>query len=143
MPIDYSQPEWETLFANYGGTAHAAQVLEKMLLFLLGCIECREQGKQLGSDLLDFLAKHKRMPVSQVIKALKQKMPAFPPGLDTDLLNVFNERNNVIHHFFLDSFDGQDWARTPEQMDRELRPIYERLKRLQDRVKALLDQIHL
>jgi hypothetical protein len=141
MPIDYSQPEWGALFKNYGLTAHAAQVLEKMLLFLLGGVECREQGKSLDADLVAFLTTHKRMPVSQVIKALQRKMPAFPPGLDTDLLNVFDERNDVIHHFFLDRFDGEDWARPPTQMDQELRPIYLRLKRLQDSVEALLDQI--
>ena len=123
-------------------TAHTAQLLEKTLLVLLGGVECREQGKQLGSDLLEFLTKHKRMPVNQVIDALKQKLP-FPPGLDTDLQEVFRQRNDVIHHFFLDRFDGRDWARPPEQMDRELYPIYERLRSLQDRVEALFEHVQL
>jgi len=143
MPIDYSQPEWETLFARYGLTAHAAQVLEKMLLFLLACVHCQAQEQRASGDLPTFLNQNKRIRVGEIIKALKQKMPTFPPGLDTDLLNVFNERNDVIHHFFLDRFDGQSWARPPEQMGRELRPICDRLKSLQDRVEALLDQIHL
>jgi hypothetical protein len=83
---------------------------------------------------------HKRMPVSQVIEALQRKLP-MSPDLATDLQEVFRQRNDVIHHFFLDRFDGEDWARPPTQMDQELHPIYLRLKRLQDSVVALLDQI--
>ena len=142
MPIDYSQPEWETLFAHYGKTAPAAQVLEKTLLLLLGCVHCRDKGEYVPGDLTAFLAKpkHKRMLVGQVIEALKKKLP-MSPDLATDLQKVFWQRNDVIHHFFLDSFDGQDWARPPAQMDQELKPIYLRLKRLQDSVNALLEQI--
>jgi hypothetical protein len=141
MPIDYTHPEWEILFANYGLTAHAAQVLEKMLLLLLGCMHCRDKGEYVPGDLTAFLAKHKRMLVNQVIEALKKKLP-MSPDLATDLQEVFWLRNDVIHHFFLDRFDGQDWARPPAQMDQELKPVYLRLRRLQDSVDALLDQIH-
>jgi len=143
MPIDYSQPEWETLFTNYGVTAHAAQVLEKLLLVLLAAAHFQGEGQRPPGDLHAFLNQNKRKGMSDIIKALKQKLPTFPPGLDTDLLEVFQQRNDVIHHFFLDQFDGHDWARPPAQMDQELKPIYLRLKRLQDRVEALLDQIHL
>ena len=142
MPIDYSQPEWRTLFANYGLTAHAAQVLEKQLLILLGAIVCRDPGKQLGSDLQEFLAKNKRKRVGDVLKALQKKLP-FPPGLDTDLEQVFQQRNDVIHHFFFDSFDGKSLTKPPEQMGRELRPICERLRSLQDRVDALFEHVRL
>jgi hypothetical protein len=140
MPIDYSQPEWKTLFANYGWTAHAAQVLEKMLLLLLGCVHCRDKGTYAPGDLAAFLNQHKRMRVGDVIKALQKQLP-MSPDLAAELLNAFNERNDVIHHFFLDRFDGQARARPPTQMDQELHPIYLRLKRLQDSVEALLDQI--
>jgi hypothetical protein len=65
----YTHPEWEILFANYGLTAHAAQVLEKMLLLLLGCVHCRDKGEYVPGDLTAFLAKHKRMLVTvQVLK---------------------------------------------------------------------------
>jgi hypothetical protein len=143
MPIDYSQSEWRTLFANYGLTAHAAQVLEKTLLLLLAAVHFQGEGQRPPGDLHAFLDQNKRKSVSDIIKALKQKLPAFPPGLDTDLQEVFRQRNDVIHHFFLDRFDGRDWAQPPAQMDRELRPICERLRSLQDRVEALLDQIPL
>jgi hypothetical protein len=142
MPIDYSRPEWRTLFANYGRTAHAAQVLEKTLLLLLASVHCQKEGKRLPSDLHAFLDSNKRKRVSAIIKTLKQQLP-FPPDLDTDLQEVFQRRNDVIHHFFLDSFDGRNWARPPEHMDRELRPICERLRSLQDRVEALFEHVHL
>jgi hypothetical protein len=122
MPIDYTHPEWETLFANYGLTAHAAQMVEKMLLLLLGCVHCRDKGEHVPGDLAAFLNQHKRMLVSQVIEALQKKLP-MSPDLATELLQVFRQRNHVIHHFFLDRFDGQDWARPPAQMDQELKPI--------------------
>ena len=146
MPIDYEQPEWRTLFANYGKTAHAAQLLEKTLLILLGCMHCRDsrdKGTYTPGDLIAFLnqEQHKRMLVRRVIEALQKQLP-MSPDLATELLEAFQLRNDVIHHFFLDRFDGQGWARPPEHMDRELRPIYDRLRSLQDRVEALLDQIH-
>ena len=34
MPIDYSDPGYQAMFANYGLTALAAQALEKTLLLL-------------------------------------------------------------------------------------------------------------
>ena len=121
MPIDYSHHEWRTLFANYGLTAHAAQMLEKTLLLLWAGVHCRKERKRVPSDLHAFLEQHKRNPVGEIIKALKQQSP-FPPDLATDLRKVFKQRNDVIHHFFFDSFDGRNWATPPEQMDRELRP---------------------
>jgi hypothetical protein len=141
MPFDYSQPEWRTLFANYGRTAHTAQLLEKTLLILLGAVVCRKQDKQFDSALRDFLTQNRRKRVRAVINALKEEMPTFPPGLDTDLLKAFDARDKVIHHFFFDSFEGESWARPPEQMDRELRPICERLRSLQNRVDALLEYV--
>jgi hypothetical protein len=140
MPIDYSHPEWETLFANYGLTAHAAQILEKMLFILLGSVHCRDKGAYVPGDLTAFLTQHKRMLVGKVIEALQKRLP-MSPELATELQEVFRQRNDVIHHFFLDRFDGQHWARPPAQMDQELKPIYLRLKGLQDCVDALLEQI--
>jgi hypothetical protein len=142
MPIDHSDPRWRDLFANYGLTARAAQMLEKALLLLLAGMQCQEEGKHAASDLHEFLNKHKRKPVSQVIEALKKKLP-FPPDLDADLQQVFKQRNDVIHHFFFDRFDGQAWARPPEEMGRELHPIYELLKSLQARVDALFEHVKL
>ena len=140
MPIDYSDPRWRDLFANYGMTAHAAQMLEKALLLLLAGVQCQKDGKNTASDLHQFLNTHKRKSVSQIIKALKKQLP-FPPDLATDLEDVFQQRNDVIHHFFMDRFDGQAWARPTEQMDRELRPIYGRLQSIRARVDALFEHI--
>jgi hypothetical protein len=140
MPIDWSEPAYEVLLTNYGMTVLTAQMLEKTLLLLLGHVECRELGKDSGSDLLEFLDKQKRMPVDQVIKALKDKLP-LPPDLVADLEEVFKQRNDVIHHFFLDRFDGKALTRSPEQMGQELRPIWERLKSLQSRVDTICDAI--
>ena len=85
-------------------------MLEKALLLLLAGVQCHEEGKRSASNLHEFLDKHKRMRVNEVIEALKKKLP-FPPDLDTDLKEVFQQRNDVIHHFFMDRFDGQVWAR--------------------------------
>jgi hypothetical protein len=61
MPIDYSGPGYQAMFANYGLTALAAQALEKTLLLLLGAVNCLGVGKVSRGDLYEVLDKHNRV----------------------------------------------------------------------------------
>ena len=60
MPIDYSQPGYKEMFANYGLTALAAQAMEKTLFILLAAVECLETRKVSKSDLYKVFDRHDR-----------------------------------------------------------------------------------
>lgn len=138
MAIDYSQPGYKEMFANYGLTALAAQALEKTLLLLLGAVNCLEVGKVTKSDLHEVLDEHNRKTLAWLIKALRTKV-TFPHALEADLTRALEKRNYVMHHFFLDRFDVLRLAESPEQMSQELRPIWELLNDVQGRTGAILE----
>lgn len=56
MPIDYSQPGYKEMFANYGLTAIAALSLEKALLLLVAAIDNLGNGNLPKEKLFQRLA---------------------------------------------------------------------------------------
>lgn len=135
MPIDYSQPGYKEMFANYGLTAFGAQAMEKTLFLLLAAVECLEARKVSKSELYKVFDRHDRKTLGRLIDALRKKIP-IAQNLDDDLNHALDKRNYVVHNFFLDRWDNQRLI-TPEQMSEELRPIRD----LFDDVKNRIDDI--
>lgn len=140
MPIDYSQPGYKEMLANFGLTALAAQSLEKTLLLLLAAVECLEAGKVEKDEIHEVLDKHHPKPMKRLINALRTKV-AFPQDLEDDLERALQRRNYVMHDFFLDGFDIQRLARSPEKMSEELRPMRDLFDNVQSRIDAILEII--
>jgi hypothetical protein len=67
MPIDYSQPGYKEMFANYGLTAIAALALEKSHLLLTVAID------NLGNESLPKKMLHEYLESSQNEKPMKKK----------------------------------------------------------------------
>jgi len=98
MAIDYSQPGYKEMFANYGLTALAAQALEKTLLLLLAAVHCLEAGKVSKNDLHEILDKHDRKTLGQLVNALRSQV-AFPQDLEAAISLSLEKRNYVIELF--------------------------------------------
>jgi hypothetical protein len=140
MPIDYSQPGYKEMFANYGLTALSAQALEKTVLLLLAAVNCFEAGKVGKNELYDVLDKHDRKTLGRLIKAVSTKV-AFPLDLENDLSNALEKRNYVMHKFFLKDFEIRRIAESPEKLSEELRPIRDLFDNVQSRVDGILETI--
>jgi hypothetical protein len=138
MPIDYSQPGYKEMLANYGLTALAAQAMEKTLFLLLAAVECLDARKVSKSDLYKVFDRHDRKALGRLIKALRGKVP-FTQNLDDDLNHALDKRNYVVHNFFLDRWDVQHLVRPPEQMSEELRPIRDLFDDVQGRINDILE----
>jgi hypothetical protein len=140
MPIDYSLPGYQEMFANYGLTALSAQALEKTLLLLIAGIECLEAGHVSRDDLHAVLDKHNRKTLGILISALRSKVD-FPPDLETDLVSALEKRNYVMHEFFLFKFDLLRLAGSPYVLSEELRPIRDLFDKVRERIDVILEVI--
>jgi hypothetical protein len=138
MAIDYSNPGYKEMFANYGLTALAAQAIEKSLLLLLSAVECLEVGKVSKRDLHNVFEKHDRKTLGQLITALRKKV-AFPQPLEDNLCLALEKRNYVMHDFFLNRFDITRLQGSPEKMSEELRPIRDLFHDVQERTDTILE----
>jgi hypothetical protein len=140
MPIDYSQPGYKEMFANYGLTALSAQALEKTVFLLLAAVECLKAGKVEKNELYEVLDKHDRKTLGRLIKDVRAKVE-FPQNLESDLNRALKRRNYVIHDFFLKDFDIRRMAGSPEKLSEELRPIRDLFDDVQNRVDKILETI--
>jgi len=140
MAIDYSQPSYKEMFANYGLTALAAQALEKTVFLLLAAIECLETGKVEKNELYEVFDKHDRKTLGQLINTVRSKV-AFPQDLENALNCALEKRNYVMHHFFLKDFDTRPLAVSPEKLSEQLRPIRDLFDDVRNRVDGILETI--
>jgi hypothetical protein len=140
MPLDYSQPGYMEMFANYGLTALSAQALEKTLLLLFASIECLDVGQVSGDNLHAVLDKHSRNTLGHLINALRSKVD-FPEDLEADLISALKKRNFVMHEFFLGKFDLIRLAGSPMTLSAELRPMRDLFDRVRERIDVILEVI--
>jgi len=137
MTIDYSQPGYKDMFANYGLTALAAQTLEKTLVLLLAAVECLEAGRIEKNDLYNVFGRHDHKTLGRLINVLRTKVD-FPQDLENDLTLALEKRNYAMHDFFLNRFAILRLTGSPEKMSEELRPFRDLFDNVQNRVDATL-----
>lgn len=137
MALNYTQPGYKEMFANYGLTAFAAQSLEKTLLLVLAAIECLEAGKIEKNDLHEVFVEHDHKSLGQLISALRKKV-AFPQDLESDLVQALKKRNYVMHDFFLNRFNILRLTESPERMSEELRPVRDLFDDVRSRIDTIL-----
>lgn len=127
MPIDYSQPGYKELFANYGLTAIAALSLEKSLLLLTAAINNLGNGN-LPKEMLQVYLESPRnnpmrkKPMGKLIDELNERIN-IPHSLEANIKKAVTDRNHIIHHFFMDEYEIMILPNGPTILSNKLRPI--------------------
>ena len=109
MPIDYSQPDYKELFANYGLTAIAALSLEKSLLLLTAAIDNLGNGN-LPKEMLEKYLESPRnnsmrkKAMGNLVDEVRQAN-RHPTSLKANLKKAVTDRNHIVHHFFMDEYE--------------------------------------
>jgi hypothetical protein len=131
--LDYSRPEFKTMFANYGLTAIAALTLEKSVMLLIAAID--NIGK--GEVLHEYLQKHRKKPLGVLIKELEKRI-VLAADLRADLERALSDRNTIIHHFFVDEYETMLLEEGPNLLSNRLRPIRGSFVSVQSKIDGLL-----
>ena len=146
MPIDYSQPGYKEMFANYGLTAIAALRLEKTLMLLVAAIDNLGNGNLPKERLHEYLENSgsgkpiKTRTMGNLIKEVNRRI-TISLALEADLEKANAWRNYVIHHFFMDEYDTLVLPSGPIALGNKLRPIRDLFVRLQSEVDGHLSKI--
>jgi hypothetical protein len=138
--LDYSRPDFKTMFANYGLTAIAAVSLEKSLLLLMASIDNLGNGHLPKEALHSYLNKYRKKGIGPLIDELKKRIH-FPDGLEAKLEKARSERNLVIHHFFTDEYETVILPNGPTLLSSRLRPIRNFFAEVHSEVDHLLELI--
>ena len=120
--LDYSRPDFKTMFANYGLTAIAAISLDKSLLLLMAAIDNLGKGHFPKEMLHEYLKRHRKRPMGDLIKEVKKRMN-IPPSLEANLEKARTDRNQIIHHFFVDEYETMVLPNGPTILSNKLRPV--------------------
>jgi hypothetical protein len=140
MPINYSQPGYQEMFANCGLTLLKAQLLERIVLFLWVSNECFENNETTGQDLTNRIDKNGDQ-FKQLVEKLKEKN-IIPQELYADLEDARKKRNKFVHRFFVRRLEKSDLDRLagdPDKISEEVRPIHDLFDNLLERVDSILD----
>lgn len=137
--IDYSQPGYKEMFANYGLTAIAALSLEKAIWLLVTAIDNIGRGTVVDiNEIQKQLKEHKRKPMGALIRDLQERIE-----INSELLNILNEakekRNYIIHHFFVERVNNL--RNDPSALSNELRPIRDFFCYAHSIIDSLLEKI--
>lgn len=138
--IDYSRPEFKTMFANYGLTAMSAISLEKTILLLIAAIDNLGKGDLPKEYLHKYLQKHRRKTLGNLIRELKKKLK-IPSELENDLEQARQHRNKTIHHFFVEHYDTLILPKGPILLSAKLKPIRDLFTEAQDKIDQILELI--
>jgi len=122
MPVDYSQPGYKEMFANYGLTAIEALRLERTLLLLIAAIDNLEKGNHPKEVLHDYLKINSKNSMGALIGEVKKRMN-LPPSLEANLKKALTDRNHIIHHFFMDEYESMSLPNGPNILSNKLCPI--------------------
>ncbi len=136
--IDYSQPGYKEMFANYGLTAIAALSLEKTIWLLVTAIENLGKNSVSIEEIKQQIGKHKKKPMGPLIGALLLKIE-ISPHIIKDLKGARDKRNFIIHHFFTDRVDNLRTDAT--LLSNELRPIRDFFTSIHTKVDTLLGEV--
>ncbi len=143
MPIDYSQPGYKEMFANYGLTAVAALSLEKSLLLLTGAIDNLGNGNLPKEMLQGYLEIPRNNPMQQkktmgkLVDEVNRRIN-LPPSLEANLKKAVTDRNHVIHHFFMDEYEIMILPNGPTILSNKLRPIRDFFAAVHSEIDELL-----
>jgi|CXWL01.1.fsa_nt_gi hypothetical protein len=137
MPIDYSQPGYKEMFANYGLTAIEALSLEKTLLLLIAAIDNLGKGNHPKEVLHEYLKSNSKKTMGFLIGEVKKRMN-LPPSLEANLKKVVTDRNHIIHHFFMDEYEIMILPNGPTILSNKLRPIRDFLATVHSEIDELV-----
>ena len=143
MPIDYSQPGYMEMFANYGLTAIAALSLEKSLMLLVAAIDNLGNGNLPKERLHEYLENSesnkpmKRRTMGNLIGEMNRRI-TIPSSLEADLEKANAWRDYVIHHFFMDEYETLVLPTGPIVLSNKLRPLRDFFLAIQAEVDKLL-----
>ncbi|MCL4456537.1 MAG: hypothetical protein M1406_03905 [Nitrospirae bacterium] len=137
--IDYSQPGYKEMFANYGLTAISALSLEKAIWLLITAIDNLGKGTILDiNEIQKQLKEHKRKPMGPLIINLQKRIE-----INNELLVILDEakerRNYIIHHFFVERVDNL--RNDPSALSNELHPIRDLFCDAHSKIDSLLERI--
>ena len=135
--LDYSRPEFKTMFANYGLTAVAALGLEKLIMLLIAAIDNIGRGDLPKEMLHKYLQQHRKKPLGVLVKELEKRV-ILSPDLKTDLQRALSDRNMIIHHFFIDKYETMLLDEGPSRLSNQLRPIRDSFVAVQSKIDDLL-----
>jgi hypothetical protein len=138
--IDYSRPEFKTMFANYGLTAMAAISLEKTILLLIAAIDSIGKGYQSEKDLHANLQKHIKKTLGQLVEELKKRI-IISSELEDVLKQARQHRNKTIHHFFFINYDTLILPNGPTLLSDKLKPIRDLFAEIQNKIDQILELI--
>lgn len=138
--LDYSRPDFKTMFANYGLTAIAALSLEKSLLLLMAAIDNLGKGQFPKEVLHAYLQKYRKKTMGNLIDELKARI-RFSLSLESDLEKARVNRNQIIHHFFVDEYETMVLPNGPTLLSNQLRPIRDLFVSIHSQVDQLLGVI--
>ena len=143
MPIDYSQPNYKDMFANYGLTVIAALSLEKSLLLLAAAVDNLGNGSLPSEKLHEYLESSqnnrpmKMRTMGNLIKEVKMRLH-IPASLEADLERPNEMRNYVIHHFFMDEYETLSLETGAIVLSNKLLPVRDFFLAVQSEVDRLL-----
>lgn len=142
MPIDYSQPGYKELFANYGLTAIAALSLEKSLLLLTAAIDNLGNGdlpKEMLQGYLEIPRNNpmRKRPMGNLVDGLNKRIN-ISPSLEANLKEAVTNRNHIIHHFFIDEYEIMILPNGPTILSNKLRPIRDFFAAVHSEIDELL-----
>jgi len=138
--LDYSRPEFKTMFANYGLTAVAALALEKSIMLLIAAIDNIGKGNLPKDMLHQYLQQYRKRPLGALIKELENRIN-LSPDLKSDLQRALNDRNMIIHHFFIDEYETMLLNEGPNRLSDQLRPIRDSFVAVQFKIDDLLGRV--
>lgn len=97
--FDYSDERYKVLFANFGLCSLKAQVIEHQLAVITTATRYLGTGSFNVTEFRQTLNADKRT-MGQLIKALRVKIEV-PVDLEEILKKALEDRNYIIHHFFM------------------------------------------
>lgn len=135
--LDYSRPEFKTMFANYGLTAIAALALEKSVMLLIAAIDNIGKGDLPKEVLHEYLQKYQKKPLGFLITELEKRI-LLTPDIKTYLEKALIDRNMIIHHFFVDEYETMLLDEGPKLLSNRLRPIRDSFVAVHSKIDDLL-----
>ena len=134
--IDYSKPEYKTMFANYGLTMLSAQGLEKMLLVLIAAVYTLNKKFDSVQSLYLTIYGYNEETLGQLIRKV-EKIIEIPETIVADLSKAQKERNYLAHHFFLDLSALEHRMEFPDQLNFQMKSM----KALFDRLSSEINNV--
>lgn len=135
MPIDFSQPGYKEMLANYALTAMAALSLEKPLLLLVVAIDHPGNGSLSKEKLYEYLEKSgsgkpmKKKSMGELIREVKMRI-VLPQHLEIELKKAIDLRNYITHYFLIDEYETLRLPSGPDTLSNKLRSMNDLFNRL-------------